>query len=168
MICGRTASPLWVGKLSHCTFVQRPSRGMTEIYITHGAQIQLRHGCTHMGHWGGSGSCHCVGAHRLCRSTLQHSTTGMKFSPFSQPSLPAPYFSGSKQDGLQWRVPCNPPLTISIWQLLWIPAAGWKGQKPWLCWGVGAPGETYVNKAQLCSLLHLSLFSHSCLDLRWN
>lgn len=94
-------------------------------------------------------------------------STRIKFSCFSQPSLPTPYFSGSKQDGLQWRAPCNLSLTISIWQLLWIPTAERKGQKPWLCWG-GASGETYVNKAQLCSLLHLSLFSHSCLDLRWN
>lgn len=88
-------------------------------------------------------------------------------SPFSQPPLPAPYFSGSKRGGLQWRAPCNLCLTISVWQLLWFPAARWKGQKPWLCWA-GVPGERYVNKAQLCSLLHLTLFSHSCLDLRWN
>lgn len=152
---------------------------MLEIYITHGTRfpsyVNMHPYGTLKGKWQLSSWCHrrptppwplqidplppspcCIPA-----------AAGVSCSPFSQPPLPTPYFSGSKRGGLQWRAPRNLCLTISIWQLLWIPTARWKGQKPWLCWG-GVPGETYVNKDQLCSLLHLTLFSHSCLDLRWN
>lgn len=178
LICGRIASPFWVGKLSyihiHAKAIQREDRDLHQpwntIYRIRGhAPIWAIEGKRQLSWCGGP---HHQQALQIDPPTLSPSSISasmrIRFSPFSQPSLPAPYFSGSKQDGLRWRAPCNLSLTISIWQLLWIPAAEWKGQKPWLCWGVGAPGETYVNKAQLCSLLHLSLFFHSCLDLRWN
>lgn len=150
---------------------------MSEAYITHGtwftSHMNMHPDGTLRGKQQLFSWCHRRSTHRsLCKLAHSHralthpTASGAKHSPFSQPPLPAPFFPSSKWGGLPWRAPYNLCLTISIWQLLWMPAARWKGQKPWLCWGF--PREGYVNKAWVCSLLHLTLFSHSYLDLRWN
>lgn len=149
LICGRTV-PFLVGKLSHIRVhakaIQRDGRDL------HHPQNTIYLLCGHAPICAIEGAAAAVivwrptpppQALQIDPPTLSPCTisasTGIRFSLFSQPPLPACYFSGSKQDGLQWRAPCNLSLTISIWQLLWIPTAEWKGQKPWLCWGGRVP-----------------------------
>lgn len=177
VIHDRITSLFSVGKLS-CYIRKSQPEGWQRFASPTEHDLHHTWTCTHMGHWRQAAAVIVVSweAHTTVASAIDPlppspccipTAAEVSCSPFSQPPLPAPYFSGSKRGGLQWRAPCNLCLTISIWQLLWFPAARWKGQKPWLCWA-GVPRDRYVNKAQLCSFLHLTLFSHSCLDLRWN